>query len=71
MILLLLIMAGVLIVLSLVNKIDEIKNHPLEHIADKEGLADGHLKNHTNIVVFGMDPRANALREKTLRNSAI
>ena len=51
-ILLLLIMAGVLIVLSLVSKIDEIKNHPLEHIAVNEGLADGHLKNYTNIVVF-------------------
>ena len=70
-ILLLLIMAGVLIVLSLVSKIDEIKNHPLEHIAVNEGLADGHLKNHTNIVVFGVDSRANALHENTRSDSII
>ena len=64
-ILLLLIMAGVLMVLSLVNKIDEIKNHPLDNITVNEGLADGNIKDYTNIVVFGVDSRANALHENT------
>lgn len=70
-ILLLLIMAGVLMVLSLVNKIDEIKNHPLDNITVNEDLADGNIKDYTNIVVFGVDSRANALHENTRSDSII
>ena len=64
-------MAGVLMVLSLVNKIDEIKNHPLDNITVNEGLADGNIKDYTNIVVFGVDSRANALHENTRSDSTL
>jgi LCP family protein required for cell wall assembly len=70
-ILLLFIMAGVFLILSLVNKIDEIKNHPLEQISLNEGLSDPNMKDFTNIVVFGVDSRANALQENTRSDSII
>ena len=70
-ILLLFIMAGVFLILSLVNKIDEIKNHPLEQVSLNEGLSDPNMKDFTNIVVFGVDSRANALQENTRSDSII
>ena len=64
-------MAGVFLILSLVNKIDEIKNHPLEQVSLNEGLSDPNMKDFTNIVVFGVDSRANALQENTRSDSII
>jgi LCP family protein required for cell wall assembly len=69
--LLLVVMAGVLTTLYLINRIDEIQNHPLTDITTNEGLKDANMQDYTTFVVFGVDSRANALQENTRSDSII
>lgn len=70
-VILLVIMAFVMILLNLINKIDEIENHPLDNTGINNDITDSSLKNHTNIVVYGVDSRANDLKKNTRSDSII
>ncbi len=69
--LLLLLMAAVLGILYFISRIDEIESHPLTNVAVNDGLRDKNMKGYTNILVFGVDSRANDLRENTRSDSII
>lgn len=70
-ILLLLLMAAVLGSLYLISRIDDIENHPLENVTVNEGIRDKNMKDYTNLVVFGVDSRANDLQKNTRSDSII
>ena len=67
--LLVILAALVFTVYFFISKIDEIENHPLESISINDGLSDENLEDYTNFVIFGVDSRANDLKENTRSDS--
>lgn len=56
--------------LYFISKIQEIDSEPLKNVSVNE-MSDAHIGDYTNIIIFGVDSRANDLRQNTRSDSII
>lgn len=69
-IILLVIMLSLIAGLYFLSRLEDIQTHPLEQVAIND-IQDENIKDYTNIIVYGVDSRANDLKENTRSDSII